>query len=126
MARILIFVALLAIVGCDKSPMSTGKSAQLASQTVKQTFVKGMSINDVRPIVKKQYPIHSEYDAEECRRSAEHTSDKFEPLDGPCIFGRIDVPKTWWGFETSVLFRLIFDFSGTLQVTETRSEHTFL
>ena len=54
------------------------------------------------------------------------TRPTYPPQGGPCIFGIEETGSTWWGFESAVKFRLLFDSGGKLRIVQAFPVYTFL
>ena len=45
---------------------------------------------------------------------------------GTCIDSIVEVGFTWWGYESAVMFRLIFGSNGRLAELQVQPVYTFL
>jgi hypothetical protein len=93
---------------------------------LRQKFTIGMQLQSVHDRVIAAYPRNTEYSVADCSKWAKTTSPAYEAQGGPCIFGIVETGSAWWGFESAVSFRLIFDPKGTLLTVQVYPEYTFL
>lgn len=91
-----------------------------------QKYAVGMRVEGVREGVRATYPRYVEYPGVDCSKAAKNTTPVYEARGGPCIFGIRETGSTWWGFESAVSFRLIFDPEGVLVTVQVYREYTFL
>jgi len=94
---------------------------------IHEHFPVGMPFSEALPRVRHDYPKrYTDATAEACAGDAAMTSPKYSPQGGPCIFGIEETGSTWWGFESAVEFRLLFDSGGKLRVVQALPVYTFL
>ena len=89
-------------------------------------YTVGMQLQPVRSDVQLHYGGYTEYSADDCTKWAKVTFPTYHSLGGPCIFGIYRAGQTWWGFESAVQFKLIFDPDGILRSVDTDPVYTFL
>jgi hypothetical protein len=78
-----------------------------AVQTIGTLFPQGMSVADAKRLVDSLYPQHTNYSPAGCERWS-HSTPPYTPRGGPCQFGIVRIGATWWGYQSAVMFRLIF------------------
>jgi hypothetical protein len=93
---------------------------------VHERYTAGMQFRPVLADVQLHYPQYTEYSAAACTNNAKFTSPSYQPQGGACIFGIIRTGESWWGFESAVRFRLMFDPAGHLRDVYTDPVYTFL
>ncbi len=95
--------------------------------SVDEHFPIGMPFADALTRVKHDYyPRYSDSPAERCAKDAAITEPGYSPQGGPCIFGFHETGSTWWGFQSGIEFRLLFDSGGKLRVRQAFPVYTFL
>jgi len=85
-----------------------------------------MNAADAERIAAARYPEHTTYTAVECEKWSHLTTPRYTYRGGPCLFGIVRVGTTWWGYESAVMFRLIFDPDNQLAQSWTDPVYTFL
>jgi len=87
----------------------------------------GMPFEEALARVQHDYPKrYSDFTADTCVKDAMMTTPGYTPQGGPCIIGIDETGSTWWGFESAVQFRLLFDPNGKLRVAQAFPVYTFL
>jgi hypothetical protein len=95
--------------------------------TVQEHFPIGMPFSEALTRVRHDYAArNSNSTANACTKEAAMTEPTYPPQGGPCIFGIEETGSTWWGFESAVQFRLLFDSGGKLRVVQAFPVYTFL
>jgi hypothetical protein len=69
---------------------------------------------------------YSRREQRKCAEDAKITRPTYQPRGGACILALDRVGATWYGFETAIQLRLLFDASGALVEREFLEVHTFL
>jgi hypothetical protein len=106
--------------------MTQAKRVDRATFQLKQEFPRGLSFDAALAKVERSYPRHTTDSTESCAANVRITTPRYQSHGGPCIFGFVDVPTTWWGFEAAVTFRLLFEADGSLGELQVFPVHTFL
>lgn len=126
--RVLLTIAAVFVIGALASSAQwvlQGREVTHVVQAITIQFPKGMSVADAQKIVDSHYPEHTTYSASECKRWS-HSVPPYTPRGGPCLFGIVRVATTWWGFQSAVMFRLIFDPNDQLAQSWAQPVYTFL
>jgi hypothetical protein len=77
----------------------------------------GVSLPEAEARVQRRRLRYALLDQRQCEENAK---------GGACIFAFDHVGATWYGLETAIQLRLLFDSSGALAEREFREVHTFL
>lgn len=94
---------------------------------IHEHFPIDMQFADALTRTRHDYPTrYTDITAETCAKDAPITTPRYQPQGGPCIFGIDETGSTWWGFESAVQFRLLFDSGGRLRVVQALPVYTFL
>jgi hypothetical protein len=126
--RVLLVIAAVFVIGTLASVAQwvlQGREITRVVQSIALQFPQGMSAADAEQIAGARYPQHTIYSAAECERWS-HSVPPYTPRGGPCLFGIIRVATTWWGFQSAVMFRLIFDPDSRLVQSWAEPVYTFL
>jgi|SRR5579859_7238917 len=126
--RVLLAVATVVVIGILGSVIQwtlQARDVTRAVQSIALQFPQGISVTDAEQIAGARYPEHTTYSATECERWS-HSVPPYTPRGGPCLFGITRVATTWWGFESAVMFRLIFDPDSRLVKSWAEPVYTFL
>lgn len=126
--HVLLAVATVLAIGTLASVtqwMLQGRDVARVVKSIALQFPQGISVADAEQIAGARYPEHTTYSAAECERWS-HSVPPYTPRGGPCLFGIIRVATTWWGFESAVMFRLIFDPDSRLVQSWAEPVYTFL
>jgi len=97
-----------------------------ARAQIAKRFPANVVITEARNTVIADYPRHTEYSTADCEKWSNHTVPDYTFRGGPCIFGIVEVGSTWWGYESAVMFRLIFGSNGRLAELQVQPVYTFL
>ena len=93
---------------------------------VHSNYPVGMQLADARKRVRHDYSRFNESTAATCTKDAAITTPRYSPQGGPCIFGIEETGSTWWGYESAVEFRLLFDSDDKLRELQAFPVYTFL
>jgi hypothetical protein len=104
-----------------------GHLVRRSAAAVYQHFPIGMEFAEALTRVQHDYPErYTDTTAATCIKEAAMTSPKYLPQGGPCIIALEDTGSTWWGFESAVQLRLLFDSNEKLRVIQAYPVYTFL
>jgi hypothetical protein len=121
--RAIITIVALALAGCGPSLQSQVKTR---IEEFHRDFPVGVSLREAEARVQRRHLPYTLLDQRQCEERAKVTYPTYRPKDGACIFALDHVGATWYGFETAIQLRLLFDASGALAEREFREVHTFL
>lgn len=121
--RAITMIVALALAGCGPSLQSQVKTRL---EEFDRYFPVGVSLREAEARVQRRGLPYTLLDQRKCEEGAKVTYPKYRPKGGACIFAIDEVGATWYGFETAIQLRLLFDASGALAEREFREVHTFL
>ena len=124
--RVLVGLLALAVLGSVADWQYQGWLVRHAVRQLHERYVVGMAFKAALADVQLHYPEHTKYSADDCTKWAALTIPTYHPLGGPCVFGIVRTGATWWGFESAVEFKLVFDPQGELRDVDTEAVYTFL
>lgn len=84
--------------------------------TLRQELRPGLPLDRAQFILKELGATSSTRSAPECRKLVEESRvpTQISPRGGPCIFGKVLGPRTWYGGHTDVILQLVFGADGKL------------
>jgi len=106
--------------------ISLGEKVANRIQQYQRELPVGAAYSEVKAYVEKHGLPYSADSAERCEENAKMTSPSYQPRGGPCIFALDRVGSTWYGFDTAIQLRLLFDKTGSLAHRDFHQIHTFL
>ena len=121
--RAIITVVAIALAGCGPSLQSQAKTR---IEEFHRDFPTGLSLSEAEARVQRRSVPYRLVDKRRCEEEAKIAHPTYRPKGGACIFALDRVGATWYGFETAIQLRLLFDASGALAEREFREVHTFL
>jgi hypothetical protein len=123
--RILLGLVAVVVVGTIADWQHQGWLVRHAVSTLHGRYTVGMRLELALADIQLKYPEHTQYSPDDCTKFATSVPT-YRPLGGPCIFGIMRTGATWWGFESAVMFKLLFDPNGELRNVVTDPVYTFL
>ena len=121
--RAIITIIVFALAGCGPSLQ---RQAKTRIEEFHRDFPVGVSLSEAEKRVQRRSLPYTLLEQRKCEEDAKITYPPYRPKGGACIFALDRVGATWYGFETAIQLRLLFDASGALAEREFREVHTFL
>ena len=121
--RAIITIVALALAACGPSLQGQAKTR---IDEFSRDFPVGLSLSEAETRVQGRRLPYTLLEQRRCEENAKVTHPTYRPKGGACIFALDRVGATWYGFETAIQLRLLFDTSGALAEREFREVHTFL
>jgi hypothetical protein len=123
-AGVLVFVG---VMGTIVDWLWQGHLVRRSIASVYEHFPIGMPFAEAVTRVQHDYPKrYTDTTADICAKQAAMTTPKYSPQGGPCIIALDETGSTWWGFESVVQLRLLFDSNEKLRVIQAYPVYTFL
>jgi hypothetical protein len=116
-------IVAFAFAGCGPSLQSQAKTR---IEEFRRDFPVGVSLSEAEKQVQRRRLPYTLLEQRKCEEDAKITHPPYRPKGGACIFAIDHVGATWYGFETAIQLRLLFDASGALAEREFQEVHTFL
>jgi hypothetical protein len=125
---VLIIVAIVAL-----GPVSLFGPLELLHRRVvariaqyEREFPIGIPLTEAKGRLESRLLKYSFDSTAQCEKHARMTSPAYTPRGGPCIFALDLVGSTWYGFDTAIQLRLMFDGAYNLAGRQFHQVHTFL
>jgi hypothetical protein len=120
------FIA-IGVMGTIVDWLWQGHLVRRSIAAVYEHFPIGMQFTEALTRVRHDYPNrYTDTTADTCAKDAAMTEPKYGPQGGPCIIALDETGSTWWGFESAVQLRLLFDSREKLRVLQAYPVYTFL
>ncbi len=112
--RILPVLCTLILFSSSTTAFADEQSALIAA--LRQEIRPGLPLDRAQAILKGHGATTSTRSPAECRKLVEEARvpTQISPRGGPCVFGKILGPRSWYGGHTDVILQLVFGPDGKL------------